>query len=81
MDPQIRHVARLLRRAGSCHPVWGVATHSLHLLCNKTGFSLHEEYHMFTALERLVPALWLDAAGSRARPAATTGGGTHEHLV
>jgi thiopeptide-type bacteriocin biosynthesis protein len=53
-DPQVRRMVRLLRRTRRYVPNGGhVATHALHLLCNKLGFSFYEEYNLFTALRRL----------------------------
>jgi thiopeptide-type bacteriocin biosynthesis protein len=55
-DPLVRHTVRLLRRTRRYAPHGGhVATHALHLLCNKLGFSFYEEYNLFTALRRLAP--------------------------
>jgi hypothetical protein len=51
-DQDIRHVSRLLRRASVAYP--GVATHSLHLLCNKVGISPSHEYQLFCGLNILL---------------------------
>jgi thiopeptide-type bacteriocin biosynthesis protein len=61
-DPLVRRIVRLLCRVRDYVPEGGtVATHALHLLCNKLGFSLREEYDLFTALQRLapLPEVWL----------------------
>ncbi|HYW10258.1 MAG TPA: hypothetical protein VE913_25055, partial [Longimicrobium sp.] len=65
-EPRVRAAAALLCRARRYAPGGSaVATHALHLLCNKLGFSLREEHDMFTALARLAPA------GGGARPPRT----------
>jgi len=52
--PTLRRIARLLRRVRRNVPGGPrVAVHALHLLCNKLGFSLHEEHDLFTALHRM----------------------------
>lgn len=50
----LRRTVHLLRRARARGPRGrAVATHALHLLCNKLGFSLHDEHEMFIAIHRL----------------------------
>jgi thiopeptide-type bacteriocin biosynthesis protein len=52
-DRRVARTARLLRRAAGTGRDGGLAaTHALHLLCNKLGFTLHEEHDLFTALAR-----------------------------
>jgi thiopeptide-type bacteriocin biosynthesis protein len=60
----VRRTVHLLRRVRARGPRGhAVATHALHLLCNKLGFSLHDEHEMFTAIRRLsVPALPAESA-------------------
>jgi thiopeptide-type bacteriocin biosynthesis protein len=53
-DGAVRRTARLLRRCRRCGPSGAfAATHALHLLCNKLGFTVHEEHDLFGALSRL----------------------------
>ena len=53
-EPSLSRISRLLRRTGRSGSSDGfVGTHALHLLCNKTGFALQDEYHLFGALRRL----------------------------
>lgn len=55
-DPLVRHIVRLLRRTRRYAPHGErVATHALHLLCNKLGFLFYEEYNLFTVLGRFAP--------------------------
>jgi thiopeptide-type bacteriocin biosynthesis protein len=51
-DRNLRHILRLLLRASVTNP-W-VATHSLHLLCNKVGISPRHEHHLFCSLKILL---------------------------
>jgi thiopeptide-type bacteriocin biosynthesis protein len=56
-DPALHRIAWLLRRArraGGRGPE--AAVHALHLLCNKLGLSLPDEYGVLSALLRLNPA-------------------------
>lgn len=54
-EPDARRIVRLLRRARRCQPDGEfVALHALHLLCNKLGVSIVEEYNLFDTLHRLV---------------------------
>lgn len=47
----IQRIIRLLRRTKKCKPsAEFVATHALHLLCNKLGVSVVEEYNLFSTL-------------------------------
>ncbi len=66
-DGTMRRTARLLRRCRRCGPRGAfAATHALHLLCNKVGFTIQEERQLFEAL------LWLvaDTAGGTTSPTA-----------
>lgn len=68
-DPAVRRTARLLLRCRRSAPRGAfVATHGLHLLCNKLGFTLHEEHDLFTALARLAD----DADGRVPTPTASS---------
>lgn len=50
-DLTIQRIIRLLRRTRRCNLSGNfVTTHALHLLCNKLGISIVEEYHLFRAL-------------------------------
>ena len=50
-DQTIQRIVRLLRRTRKCKPSGEhVATHALHLLCNKLGVSIVEEYNLFSTL-------------------------------
>lgn len=50
-DPHVRRIGVLLRRVRRRGPRGRfVATHALHLLCNKLGFGLPEEHDLFAAL-------------------------------
>lgn len=52
-DPAIQRILRLLRRTRKCNPSGEfVATHALHLLCNKLGVLVVEEYNLFSTLYR-----------------------------
>lgn len=53
-EPSVHRIVSGLRRLGRCTPeVRFVGVHSLHLLCNKLGFSLADEYWAFSALYEL----------------------------
>jgi thiopeptide-type bacteriocin biosynthesis protein len=52
-DARVRRTARLLRRVSRGTQGGLPATHALHLLCNKLGFTLHEEHGLFSALARI----------------------------
>lgn len=49
-DPDVRRLTALLRRVRRLPGGASVGVHALHLLCNKLGFSLIEEYAAFAAL-------------------------------
>lgn len=52
-DQAVQRILRLLRRTRKCKPSSEfVATHALHLLCNKLGMSMIEEYNLFSTLYR-----------------------------
>jgi thiopeptide-type bacteriocin biosynthesis protein len=54
-DQTIQRILRLLRRTRKCKPSGEfVATHALHLLCNKLGISIVEEYNLFSTLYNIV---------------------------
>ncbi|HEX2094849.1 MAG TPA: thiopeptide-type bacteriocin biosynthesis protein [Longimicrobiaceae bacterium] len=68
--PTVRRISRLLRRARRYVPEGAqVAIHALHLLCNKLGFSLHEEHEIFTALQRMRAPRPCAQPGTAGRPA------------
>jgi thiopeptide-type bacteriocin biosynthesis protein len=53
-DGIVRRTVHLLRRCRRCGPRGAfAATHALHLLCNKLGFTVREEHDLFGALSRL----------------------------
>jgi thiopeptide-type bacteriocin biosynthesis protein len=69
-DGIVRRTARLLRRCRRCGPRGAfAATHALHLLCNKLGFTVHGEHDIFDALLRLAADADGRAAHSPARSA------------
>jgi thiopeptide-type bacteriocin biosynthesis protein len=50
-EQTIQRIVRLLRRTTKCEASGEhVATHALHLLCNKLGVSIVEEYNLFSTL-------------------------------
>ncbi|HET6763189.1 MAG TPA: lantibiotic dehydratase C-terminal domain-containing protein, partial [Longimicrobiaceae bacterium] len=69
-DPLVARTARLLLRASRTGAQGGLAaTHALHLLCNKLGFTLHEEHDLFSALARAdQPGAAIDQPGAVAPP-------------
>jgi thiopeptide-type bacteriocin biosynthesis protein len=59
-DQTIQRIVRLLRRTRKCKPSGEfVATHALHLLCNKLGVSILEEYNLFNTLDDFAPDSFL----------------------
>jgi len=57
LEPRVERIVPPLRRVRQRGPRGRfVATHALHLLCNKLGFTLAEEHEAFATLERLAKA-------------------------
>ena len=49
-DPSVQSLMRLLQRTRRAESGGAVATHALHLLCNKVGLTIDQELAMFCSL-------------------------------
>lgn len=68
-DPSVPRIGRLLRRVSACPPNGAfVATHALHLLCNKAGFSLSDEFRIFSVLRARAHRIAPEAASAEIDP-------------